>query len=88
MKKLGEEYKHMRKSGQFRVEWFYEFYVRKFEELNPIKEYKHKLNWEEFFSIFQVYLQHTANEVLEYLDGIFDVRILTNKEGKFIMIVD
>lgn len=88
MKKLGEEYKKMRQSGQFRVEWFFQYYNTKFEEFNPIKNYQTKLAWDDFFRIFQMYLQYSAEEVLEYLDSMFGVRILMHKDGKFIKVID
>ena len=84
MEELKEEYQQMRKSNQFSIEWFYKFYVTSWNELQEEKQYKFMLDFETFFQTFQVYLQHTAEQVLNNLDSIFRVNSLLDQELKSI----
>lgn len=86
-----DKYIQMRKEHKYDLQWFYKYYIENFDNLpplirnnNPIP--RHKLTFQEFVEIFQMYLQMAGNDILEYLDKKFNVSKIENKEGEIIYI--
>jgi hypothetical protein len=69
-----KEYIKMRQSGQYRVEWFYEYYLK-----NGGKP----VSLQEFHAIFSM---GDLNQILVDMDKKFNLTSIMDKNGKFIKI--
>ena len=75
-----EQYVQMRKSGQYDLAWFYQYYLE-----NKDKD-KHTVPFEVFHQAFNMYFQMNGGFVLDYMDKKMDVTKIENAEGNLIYI--
>ena len=75
-----DQYIQMRKSGQYNLAWFFEFYL-----LEKKQEWlTHDFN--SFIQAFNMYFQFCGKEVLSYADKKMDVTKIENEQGQLIYI--
>jgi hypothetical protein len=74
-----EQYIQMRKSGQYDLAWFYQYYLEN-KDTN-----KHTLPFEAFHQAFNMYFQINGGGVIEYMDKKMEVTKI-EKEGNLIYI--
>jgi hypothetical protein len=75
-----EKYIQMRKSGQYDLAWFYQYYLE-----NKNKD-KSTLPFEIFQQAFNMYFQIHGGFVLEYMDIKMEVTKLENEQGNLLYI--
>lgn len=75
-----EQYLEMRKSGQYDFSWFYSYYLQnKSEERDTIA-------FETFVQSFRAYFQFQSRDILNYLDGKFELQKIEDINGNILYI--
>ncbi len=89
---MKERYIQMRRTGQFDLNWFYEFYVQEFPNI-PKTWFKGGQELErelipanEFFTPFQMMFKLQGAIVLEHLDKMMEVQKIEKEDGTLIYI--
>jgi hypothetical protein len=75
-----EQYVQMRKSGQYDLAWFYQYYLKNKDEK------KETYPFEVFHQAFNMYFQFSGKFVLEYLDKKMDVTKIEDQQGNLLYI--
>lgn len=75
-----EQYVQMRKSGQYDLAWFYQYYL---ENKDKSKE---TYPFEVFHQAFSMYFQMNGGGVLEYLDKKMEVSKIEDQQGNLLYI--
>ena len=75
-----EKYIQMRKSGQYDLVWFYDYFLENKEKNRPTPPF------EVFQQAFNMYFQMNGNVILEYLDKKMEVTKIENNQGQLIYI--
>lgn len=75
-----EKYIEMRKTGQYDLTWFYQYYVQN------IKRSKNNniLPFPIFSQIFSIFLQNYPKEIFNNIDKEFEVSYIENEKGGII----
>lgn len=74
------KYIEMRKSGQYDLAWFYEFYLQE----KKAEWITHDFN--SFMQAFNMYFQFSGKQILEYTDKKMGVTKIENEQGNLIYI--
>lgn len=77
---MREEYILMRRKNELNIQFFYKFYL---ENRKPIHQV---LSIQIFMQVFQFYIQQYHSNVLDYLDGFFNVTKIENENNQIIYI--
>jgi len=75
-----EQYIQMRKSGQYDLAWFYQYYLENKDEK------KETYPFEVFHQAFNMYFQFSGKFVLEYLDKKMDITKIEDQQGNLLYI--
>ncbi len=75
-----EQYVQMRKSGQYDLAWFYQYY------LDNKDKSKETYPFEVFHQVFNMYFQMNGAAVLDFLDKKMDVTKIENQQGNLLYI--
>lgn len=75
-----EKYIQMRKSGQYELAWFYEYFLKHKDE-NRITP-----PFEIFQQAFNMYFQMHGRFILDYLDKKMEVTKIENEQGNLLYI--
>ena len=75
-----EQYVQMRKSGQYDLAWFYQYYLE-----NKDKD-KHTVPFEVFHQAFNMYFQMNGGFILDHMDKKMEVTKIENEQGNLIYI--
>lgn len=75
-----EKYLQMRKTGQYDLAWFYQYYL---EHKDNSKE---TYPFEVFHQAFNMYFQFSGKFILEYLDKKMEVTKIENEQGNLLYI--
>ena len=75
-----EKYIEMRKSGQYELAWFYQYFLENKDENRPTPSF------EEFNQAFNMYFQFDGKFILEHLDKKIGVTKIENEQGDLIYI--
>jgi hypothetical protein len=77
---MKEQYLQMRKTGQYDFGWFYSYYVQnKSEDRDTIA-------FEAFLQAFRMYFQFGSRDILNYLDGKFELQKIEDINGNLLYI--
>lgn len=76
-----EDYIKMRNMGKFSSQKFYAYYVEQWNKLKDSKGYQTMLPYQEFKRIFSMVFTEQQDEIIKFLDKVFNVNIM---EGKLI----
>ena len=74
------KYIQMRKSGQYDLAWFYEFYVQEKNKEWPTYDFN------TFQQSFNMYFQFCGKQILEYMDKKMEVTKIENADGNLLYI--
>ena len=77
---MKEQYLQMRKTGQYDFGWFYSYYLQ-----NKLEE-KDTLSFEIFMQAFRMYFQFGSRDILNYLDGKFELQKIEDINGNILYI--
>lgn len=89
---MRERYIQMRNTSQFDLNWFYEYYVQEFPNIpqtwfkNGQTIQRELIPANQFMNPFQMMFSLQSIEVLDYLDKVYGVTKVEDKEGKLIHI--
>lgn len=89
---MRERYIQMRSTGQYDLNWFYEFYVQEFPNIpqtwfnNGQTKQRELMSVNQFIQPFQMVFSLQSEPILEYLDKIYEVTKVEDKNGKLIHI--
>ena len=75
-----EQYIQMRRTGQYDLGWFYQYYLEnkdKNKEIYPFEVFHHAFN---------IYFQMHGGFILDYMDKKMDVSKIENEQGNLIYI--
>jgi len=75
-----DQYIQMRKSGQYDLAWFYQYYL---ENKSPDKD---TYPFEVFQQAFNMYFQMNGGFVLDYMDKKMGVTKIENQQGNLLYI--
>ena len=75
-----DEYIQMRKTGQYDLAWFYQYY------LEHKDKNKQTYPFEVFHQAFNMYFQFDGKFILEYLDKKMEVTKIENEQGNLLYI--
>jgi hypothetical protein len=75
-----EKYVQMRKSGQYDLAWFYQYYLDKKD--SKVTTYSAEV----FQQAFNMYLQFNGRDVLDYLDKEMQVTKIEDEQGNLLYI--
>jgi hypothetical protein len=75
-----EKYIQMRKSGQYDLAWFYQYYLENKNKDNST------LPFEIFQQAFNMYFQMHGGFVLDYIDGKMEVSKIEDQQGNLLYI--
>jgi hypothetical protein len=75
-----EKYIQMRKSGQYDLAWFYEYFLKHKDENRMTPPF------EAFHQAFNMYFQMHGRFILDYLDKKMEVTKIENEQGNLIYI--
>jgi hypothetical protein len=75
-----EKYIQMRKSGQYDLAWFYEYFLKHKDENRMTPPF------EAFHQAFNMYFQMHGGFILDYLDKKMEVTKIENEQGNLIYI--
>jgi len=75
-----EKYIQMRKSGQYDLAWFYQYYLENKNKDNST------LPFEIFQQAFNMYFQMHGGFVLDYIDRKMEVTKIENEQGNLLYI--
>ena len=77
---MKEQYLQMRKTSQYDFGWFYSYYLQnKSEERDTIA-------FEAFVQSFRMYFQFQSRDILNYLDGKFELQKIEDNNGNLLYI--
>jgi hypothetical protein len=76
------EYIEMRKTKNYNLNWFYKYYYQEYEKLKDEKGFGPMISPEVFYHLFKQLLTFEPHSILDYLDGVFEVQIILDKNGK------
>lgn len=79
-----QEYKEMRKTNNYDLEKFYDYYVANWKELAEQMGYQKLLTLEEFAVHFMNVFNSQSKRILAYLDTAFELNVLFSAKGKVI----
>ena len=74
---MKEQYLQMRQSSHHNMVWYYEYYSNNFKE-------GIKLDMNLFLQTFPMWFEMNSNNIFQYLDGVFGINILRDKENNII----
>jgi len=77
---MKEQYLQMRKTGQYDFGWFYSYYLQ-----NKSEE-KDTVTFEIFIQSFRMYFQFGSRDILNYLDGKFELQKIEDINGNLLYI--
>lgn len=92
MENLRERYIAMRRSGQYDLNWFYEYYLLEFPNIpktwfkNGVERERELIPQGQFIQSFSLPFSMIAASILDHLDGVFNVTKLEGTDGKLIHI--
>jgi len=75
-----EKYIQMRKTGQYDLAWFYQYYIEK------VDKNKQQVPFQVFHQAFSMYFQMNGQTVLEFMDKKMEVTKIENEQGQLIYI--
>lgn len=78
------EYLEMRKTNNYDLEKFYDYYVTNWKKLAEEMGYQKLLTIEEFAIHFMNVFNAQSKRILIYLDTVFELTILFSSKGKVI----
>lgn len=86
-----DKYIKMRRESSYDLSAFYSYYIEKFPTLkkfkvNGVEISRHQLTFPEFVELFRVALQTNGQEILNFLDGKFEVQKIENDKNEIIYI--
>ena len=92
MENLRERYVIMRRSGQYDLNWFYEYYLKEFPNIpktwikNGQTKERELINQPQFLQSFSMSFSMLSTSILDHIDTKFNVTKLENGDGKIIYI--
>ena len=75
-----EKYIQMRKTGQYDLGWFYEYFLKNKDENKPT------IPFEAFHQAFNMYFQMNGGTILDYMDKKMDVTKIEDQQGNLLYI--
>ena len=75
-----DQYIQMRKSGQYDLAWFYQYYLENKDKARVTPPF------EIFQQVFNMFFQMNGRDVLEYMDKKMEVTKIENEQGQLIYI--
>ena len=75
-----ERYIQMRRTGQYDLAWFYQYFLEHKDRNKPIPPF------EVFQQAFNMYFQFNGPFILEYMDKKMEVSKIENEQGNLIYI--
>jgi hypothetical protein len=77
---MREQYIQMRRTGQYDFGWFYQYYLQ--QKINNTRV----IPFELFIQAFRTYFQFSSQDIIQYLDGKFEIQKIEDQNSNLIYI--